>query len=77
MKIVTLFYMMLYIFINISIQKFALVKTNYFITILFNKHLKKHKNNTNNYVRAYIKNASLILTQLKPLIFKYFLIFIN
>jgi hypothetical protein len=43
MNILTLFYMMLYTFINISIHKAALVNPNYFITILLNNYLKKHK----------------------------------
>jgi len=42
-------------FYKYLIHKVALVNPNYFITKLLNNHRKKHKNNTNNNVSAYIR----------------------
>ena len=43
MNIITLFYIMLYTFINISIHKVALVNLMLFYNYIINNHLKKHK----------------------------------
>lgn len=55
MNIITLFNIMPYALINISLSKLALVNLNSFVALFFNNYLKLQKNYTNNYVSDFLK----------------------